>query len=84
MLVNFFQYLRIFARLYNTHETLIKVGGCAPGMKLGTFTKEGIVVEGISLPKLLIEEFNKRLLLIYTGKTRLAKNLLQVCDGNMF
>ncbi|KAF8946464.1 hypothetical protein BGZ47_000467 [Haplosporangium gracile] len=46
-----------------------QVGGIMPGFKLKTNT--------IEVSEDFITTFNSRLLLIYTGKTRLAKNLLQ-------
>ena len=58
-----------------------QIGGLTGGFKLG--------VSGASLPLFveakdlsvgedIIQAFNERLVLIYTGKTRLARNLLQV------
>lgn len=58
-----------------------QIGGLTGGFKLG--------VSGASLPLFVeakdlniseevIKAFNERLVLIYTGKTRLARNLLQV------
>lgn len=39
-----------------------------------------MVVEEIPISAEFQEEINRRLVLIYTGKTRLAKNLLQAAE----
>ncbi|CAD5120614.1 DgyrCDS9171 [Dimorphilus gyrociliatus] len=64
-----------------------QVGGLCPGVKIGS-TKKGFPVE-IKSKQLKISErteaeLNERLLLVYTGKTRLAKNLLQNVIRNWF
>ncbi|KAF9403441.1 hypothetical protein BGX21_004202 [Mortierella sp. AD011] len=57
-----------------------QVGGVLPGFKVTT-CELGLPVQikanTLDLSDDFIESFNSRLLLIYTGKTRLAKNLLQ-------
>lgn len=59
-----------------------QVGGMTPGLKLGRFgvTPETaqITVHPCNLSEQLRFDLEARLLLVYTGKTRLAKNLLQV------
>lgn len=63
-----------------------QIGGFVPGLKIGRFVYlEGDTNGRISVECLpsdrhrsLIDELNRRLLFVYTGKTRLAKNLLQV------
>jgi fucokinase len=58
-----------------------QIGGLKGNVHLGlSEAKLPLYVEAIDLkvkPQ-LVAEFNDRLLLIYTGKTRLARNLLQV------
>ncbi|KAG0057009.1 hypothetical protein BGZ83_002247 [Gryganskiella cystojenkinii] len=57
-----------------------QVGGIYPGFKVGT-CQVGLPITlnttPIDVSDRFLEEFDSRLLLIYTGKTRLAKNLLQ-------
>lgn len=50
------------------------------GFKLSTINLLNQTIEwnNILVSKTFINAFNQRLVLIYTGKTRLAKNLLQV------
>lgn len=60
-----------------------QVGGIVPGFKIGTSKAElPLLVEyrSIDISSQNLKEFNDRFLLIYTGKTRLARNLLQVCN----
>lgn len=51
----------------------IKVGRCKPSLPLR------VEVEILSPPKGFLVSLEQHLLLVYTGKTRLARNLLQVC-----
>ena len=58
-----------------------QIGGLKGGIHLGlSEAKLPLYVEAVDLqiPRPKVQEFNDRLLLIYTGKTRLARNLLQV------
>lgn len=50
----------------------MKIGRSAPALPLR------VTVERVELPEGFMEMINKHLLLVYTGKTRLARNLLQV------
>ncbi|XP_068115798.1 L-fucose kinase isoform X2 [Hyperolius riggenbachi] len=57
-----------------------QVGGLIPGVKVGRSAPAlplHVTVERIELPERFVETLNKHLLLVYTGKTRLARNLLQ-------
>ncbi|CAJ0608588.1 unnamed protein product [Cylicocyclus nassatus] len=56
-----------------------QVGCLYPGVKKGFVSEDDMSVdaEAISISKEFEMEINKRMVLIYTGKTRLAKNLLQ-------
>ncbi|XP_069511095.1 L-fucose kinase isoform X2 [Ambystoma mexicanum] len=57
-----------------------QVGGLMPGIKIGRSTARlplKVDVEAISPPSGFIQILNEHLLLVYTGKTRLARNLLQ-------
>ena len=58
-----------------------QIGGLTGGVKLGvSAAKLPLFVEVVDLkikPE-IIQAFNERIVLIYTGKTRLARNLLQV------
>ncbi|KAH7044209.1 ribosomal protein S5 domain 2-type protein [Linnemannia elongata] len=57
-----------------------QVGGIMPGFKVSTCELDlpiQLKTNTIEVPEEFITTFNSRLLLIYTGKTRLAKNLLQ-------
>ncbi|XP_075045508.1 LOW QUALITY PROTEIN: L-fucose kinase [Mixophyes fleayi] len=57
-----------------------QVGGLIPGVKIGRSAPElplQVAVEHIELPQGFLEVLNRHLLLVYTGKTRLARNLLQ-------
>lgn len=58
-----------------------QVGGLMPGVKIGRSAPElplHVTVERLQLPDGFLETLNQHLLLVYTGKTRLARNLLQV------
>jgi len=58
-----------------------QIGGLTGGIKLGVSAASlPLFVEYIDLEveEDVIKAFNERLVLIYTGKTRLARNLLQV------
>ncbi|XP_068943745.1 L-fucose kinase isoform X2 [Petaurus breviceps papuanus] len=57
-----------------------QVGGLVPGIKIGRSRPRlplKVEVEEISVPAAFIQTLNEHLLLVYTGKTRLARNLLQ-------
>ncbi|XP_078527713.1 L-fucose kinase isoform X2 [Lissotriton helveticus] len=57
-----------------------QVGGLMPGIKIGRSRAQlplKVDVEEIRLPSGFIQTLNEHLLLVYTGKTRLARNLLQ-------
>ena len=57
------------------------MGGCVGGLKVGRFTKNaGITVEKLVLSPQVLGLLNQRFVLVYTGRTRLAKNVLQVSD----
>ncbi|KAF6026786.1 FUK [Bugula neritina] len=64
-----------------------QVGGLVPGVKIG-FSKAELPLyvdyRPVELPKDFIRQFDERLLLIYTGKTRLARNLLQNVVRNWY
>lgn len=57
------------------------VGGLAPGIKEGSSTR-GLPLQVMStpveMPKGFVETFEKHLVLVFSGKTRLARNMLQV------
>lgn len=61
-----------------------QVGGILPGVKFIT-TKPGIVqdikVERVQLSEATVKELNDRIVLIYTGQRRLARNLLRDVVG---
>lgn len=64
-----------------------QVGGLMGGIKIGlSEAKLPIAVEAVDLKVSdeVIRMVNERLLLIYTGKTRLARNLLQVRKRHLF
>ncbi|XP_076469815.1 L-fucose kinase-like [Babylonia areolata] len=64
-----------------------QIGGLKGGIHLGlSEAKLPLYVEPVDLqiPAHNIQEFNNRLLLIYTGKTRLARNLLQDVVRNWY
>ncbi|KAM5127525.1 L-fucose kinase [Mantella aurantiaca] len=57
-----------------------QVGGLIPGVKIGRSAPAlplQVTVERIDLPEGFLEIINSHFLLVYTGKTRLARNLLQ-------
>ena len=59
-----------------------QVGGLLPGIKIGMSRAElplYVDYRSIPLSQQLLKDFNDRFILVYTGKTRLARNLLQVC-----
>ncbi|CAJ0558387.1 unnamed protein product, partial [Mesorhabditis spiculigera] len=58
------------------------IGGLSPGLKITHFQTEAtdgkhFLTKTIELPEKLRSEMQNRFALVYTGKTRLAKNLLQ-------
>jgi len=58
-----------------------QVGGLFPGIKVGHSRAEipiKIDVEFLQVSEEVIRAFGDQLVLVYTGKTRLARNLLQV------
>ena len=58
-----------------------QIGGLVPGIKIGHSNPELPLHIEMTFPPIsddTVQAFNDRLLLVYTGKTRLAKNLLQV------
>lgn len=61
-----------------------QVGGLVPGIKIGRSKAQlplRVEVEKIPVPSGFTQTLNDHLLLVYTGKTRLARNLLQVTPG---
>uniref|UniRef100_A0A8C2V248 L-fucose kinase n=1 Tax=Chinchilla lanigera TaxID=34839 RepID=A0A8C2V248_CHILA len=57
-----------------------QVGGLMPGIKVGRSRPQlplRVEVEEITVPEGFVQKLNEHLLLVYTGKTRLARNLLQ-------
>ncbi|XP_023564926.1 L-fucose kinase isoform X4 [Octodon degus] len=57
-----------------------QVGGLMPGIKVGRSRPQlplKVEVEEITVPEGFVQKLNEHLLLVYTGKTRLARNLLQ-------
>ncbi|XP_007938609.1 L-fucose kinase [Orycteropus afer afer] len=57
-----------------------QVGGLVPGIKVGRSRAQlplKVEVEEITVPEGFIQKLSDHLLLVYTGKTRLARNLLQ-------
>nr|XP_012627899.1 L-fucose kinase isoform X1 [Microcebus murinus] len=57
-----------------------QVGGLMPGIKVGRSRAQlplKVEVEEIRVPEGFVQKVNDHLLLVYTGKTRLARNLLQ-------
>ena len=61
------------------------VGGLIPGFKIsrsqGSLPLK-VEAEKLELSEKIVEEFSKRLVCFYSGRTRLAKNLLQVNCGS--
>lgn len=57
------------------------MSGLVPGIKVGRSRAQlplKVEVEEITVPEGFVQKINDHLLLVYTGKTRLARNLLQV------
>ncbi|KAK1330581.1 hypothetical protein QTO34_010776, partial [Cnephaeus nilssonii] len=57
-----------------------QVGGLMPGIKVGRSRAQlplKVEVEEVTVPEGFVQTLNDHLLLVYTGKTRLARNLLQ-------
>ncbi|XP_012292868.2 L-fucose kinase isoform X1 [Aotus nancymaae] len=57
-----------------------QVGGLMPGVKVGRSRAQlplKVEVEEVTVPEGFVQKLNDHLLLVYTGKTRLARNLLQ-------
>ncbi|KAJ7312061.1 hypothetical protein JRQ81_006396 [Phrynocephalus forsythii] len=57
-----------------------QVGGLVPGLKIGRSAARlplKVEVEEVAVPEGFLHTLNRHLLLLYTGKTRLARNLLQ-------
>ncbi|XP_059940572.1 L-fucose kinase isoform X2 [Mesoplodon densirostris] len=57
-----------------------QVGGLMPGIKVGRSRAQlplKVEVEEVTVPVGFVQKLNDHLLLVYTGKTRLARNLLQ-------
>lgn len=55
-----------------------------PGIKVGRSQAQlplKVEVEEVTVPEGFVQKLNDHLLLVYTGKTRLARNLLQVSPG---
>lgn len=55
-----------------------------PGIKVGRSRAQlplKVEVEEIIVPEGFVQKINDHLLLVYTGKTRLARNLLQVSSA---
>ncbi|KAI6077531.1 L-fucose kinase [Aix galericulata] len=64
-----------------------QVGGLVPGIKIGRSKARlplRVEVEGISVPEGFARTLSDHLLLVYTGKTRLARNLLQDVVRNWY
>ncbi|XP_051485160.1 L-fucose kinase isoform X2 [Apus apus] len=64
-----------------------QVGGLVPGIKIGRSKAQlplRVEVEKIPVPDGFIQTLNDHLLLVYTGKTRLARNLLQDVVRNWY
>ncbi|KFV71411.1 L-fucose kinase, partial [Dryobates pubescens] len=64
-----------------------QVGGLVPGIKIGRSKAQlplRVEVEKISVPQGFTQTLNDHLLLVYTGKTRLARNLLQDVVRNWY
>ncbi|CAG5122605.1 unnamed protein product [Candidula unifasciata] len=64
-----------------------QVGGLVGGVRLGLSEAKlplKVDVVDLNISKDYIEKFNERLVLIYTGKTRLARNLLQDVVRNWY
>ncbi|PAV89655.1 hypothetical protein WR25_16690 isoform H [Diploscapter pachys] len=61
-----------------------QVGCIYAGFKIGSMTPNGVIAKQINTSPEFLESFNQRMVLIYTGKTRLAKNLLQQVLRNFY
>ncbi|XP_010019915.1 PREDICTED: L-fucose kinase, partial [Nestor notabilis] len=64
-----------------------QVGGLMPGIKIGRSKAQlpvRVEVEEIEVPDGFTQTLNDHLLLVYTGKTRLARNLLQDVVRNWY
>uniref|UniRef100_A0A8C3NQ36 L-fucose kinase n=1 Tax=Cyanoderma ruficeps TaxID=181631 RepID=A0A8C3NQ36_9PASS len=64
-----------------------QVGGLVPGIKIGRSKAQlplRVEVEQIPVPDGFAQTLNDHLLLVYTGKTRLARNLLQDVVRNWY
>ncbi|XP_068812258.1 L-fucose kinase isoform X3 [Struthio camelus] len=64
-----------------------QVGGLVPGIKIGRSKAQlplRVEVEEIPVPEGFAQTLNDHLLLVYTGKTRLARNLLQDVVRNWY
>uniref|UniRef100_A0A8B9MJG6 L-fucose kinase n=1 Tax=Accipiter nisus TaxID=211598 RepID=A0A8B9MJG6_9AVES len=64
-----------------------QVGGLVPGIKIGRSKAQlplKVEVEKIPVPDSFTQTLNNHLLLVYTGKTRLARNLLQDVVRNWY
>ncbi|NWY01788.1 FUK kinase, partial [Nothoprocta ornata] len=64
-----------------------QVGGLVPGIKIGRSKAQlplRVEVEEITVPQGFVQTLNEHLLLVYTGKTRLARNLLQDVVRNWY
>lgn len=59
-----------------------QVGGATGGIKIARFSRQAkqVLLEQLDCDQCFVHEMESKLLLIYTGRTRLAKNLLQVCS----
>lgn len=58
-----------------------QVGGLYPGIKVGSSANKlplHVQTKEIQMPPGFKEELEKHLLVVFTGKTRLARNMLQV------
>lgn len=64
-----------------------QVGGLVGGIKIGRSAArlpQKVEVEDLALPETFVDTFSRHLVLIYTGKTRLARNLLQNVVRNWY
>lgn len=62
------------------------MGGLVGGIKVGRSRASlplRVEVECLRPPEDFLAALEQHLLLVYTGKTRLARNLLQVCPVNL-
>ena len=59
-----------------------QVGGLYPGVKIGSSKNKlplQVEAQPVKVPEGFIEKLERHLLVVFTGKTRLARNMLQVC-----